>query len=106
MVLAESTCDSSTSQRWLRQGKRIAMSTRLGVTGHRDLTTRTVEMVTAAFHKHIGQCGDDVIGVSCVAEGRISSSPGRCSNTAGSSTSSCRHGIIATIARTRPSSTA
>ncbi|MER7130964.1 hypothetical protein [Streptosporangium saharense] len=43
--------------------------TRIGVTGHMDLTEQTAELVTRALRERLGQVGGELVGVSCLARG-------------------------------------
>lgn len=46
-----------------------AAMTRVGVTGHSDLTDRTVELVRDELEKVLPRFSDDLIGVTCLARG-------------------------------------
>ncbi|MFD1934058.1 MULTISPECIES: hypothetical protein [Nonomuraea] len=43
--------------------------TRFAVTGHRELTPHTVELVSQALREALADAGPDLVGVSCLAEG-------------------------------------
>jgi hypothetical protein len=45
------------------------MMTKIAVTGHRDLTERTAELVDTAIRTALRPFGPDVIGISCLAAG-------------------------------------
>jgi hypothetical protein len=48
---------------------RSAPASRIAVTGHRDLTPRTTDLVTSAIHDALGPYGPDLVGISCLAPG-------------------------------------
>lgn len=43
--------------------------TRIGVTGHMNLTPATEQLVADAIREHLKQAGGDLVGVSCIARG-------------------------------------
>jgi hypothetical protein len=42
---------------------------RFGITGHRDLTPSTVEMINWAFDEQLSTAPRPIVGISCLAEG-------------------------------------
>lgn len=42
---------------------------RIGITGHRDLTPRTIDLVRSEFVAQLAQIPGQVTGISCLAEG-------------------------------------
>jgi hypothetical protein len=52
----------------MKTGRR-APAPRIAVTGHRDLTARTTDLVTRAIYKALASYGPDLVGISCLAPG-------------------------------------
>jgi hypothetical protein len=45
------------------------MTTRIGITGHRDLTPQTVHLLTGELANQLSKSSDEIVGISCLAEG-------------------------------------